>query len=106
MNTESSKKPETTSPSPDQNQQDVQSNQSNWTEMTGKEHLNKSKQTPLDYSRAGQAFVMFTPSRRNALKNLSEKELNMKTREDAIQAIMQRSGKTREQVEVMLAEQF
>lgn len=74
--------------------------------LTAEEYLKKLEEMPTDYSRAGQSFVTFLPQRKSAMKNLSEKELYLISREANIQAMMKSTELTREEVEKMLGNPF
>ena len=76
------------------------------TETAEEKFVRELKEKPLDYSRAGQAFIILSPGRSVSAARLSEKELHRMSIEDIIQKIMARSGKTREEIERMLADPF
>jgi len=88
------------------NRKSRQSSLSSSEETAGEKFLRELEEMPYDNSRVGQAFVMLSPKQNEGMTNLSEKELNKISNEQAIQAIMSRSGKTREEVELMLADPF
>jgi phosphoribosylaminoimidazole-succinocarboxamide synthase len=88
------------------NQRSHPSNLSTSEETAGEKFLRELDEMPYDNSRVGQAFVMLSPKQNKEMTHLSEKELNKISNEQAIQAIMSRSGKTREEVELMLNNPF
>jgi phosphoribosylaminoimidazole-succinocarboxamide synthase len=82
------------------------SNLSTSEETAEEKFLRELEEMPYDESRLGQAFVMLSPKHYEGMMNLSEKELNRRSNEEAIQAIMNRTGKSRDEAELMLADPF
>jgi hypothetical protein len=88
------------------NRENLLSSLSTSGETAGDKFLKELDEMPYDNSRVGQAFVMLSPKQNEGMMNLSEKELNRRSNEEAIQAIMNRTGKSRDEVELLLADPF
>ena len=88
------------------NRRSRQSSLSTSEETAEEKFLRELEEMPYDNSRVGQAFVMLSPKQNEGMMNLSEKELNRRSNEEAIQAIMNRTGKSRDEVELLLADPF